>query len=86
MANKSKSLATGATSGTLADDMTCRYGPMMGGKDLIQALGYGNGQAFRQALRQGRLGVPVFNLPARQGKFALTIDIAAYIQSASETR
>jgi hypothetical protein len=81
---KMNSFAT--TSGNLIDDLVLRFGPMIGGKDLIQALGYSNGQAFRQAVRQDRLGVRVFNLPGRQGKFALTADVATWIQSSSEAR
>ncbi len=70
----------------LIDDLVNRYGPVMGGRDLIRALGYGNGQAFRHAARQGRLGVRIFNLPGRSGKFALTADVAAWIKSVIETR
>ena len=86
MTTKCKSEVSGEVSGKLIDDLARRYGPMIGGKDLIQVLGYRNGQTFRQAVRQGRLGIRVFNLPARQGKFALTADVAAWIQSVSEAR
>lgn len=75
-----------SASDNLVDELPRRYGPIMGGKDLFQALGFHNGQAFRQALRQGKLGVRVFNLPARQGKFALTAEVAAWLQLASEAR
>jgi hypothetical protein len=83
---KSKSEVSGEASDKLTDDLVRRYGPMIGGSDLFHVLGYRSGQAFRQAVRQGRLGIHVFNLPARQGKFALTADVAAWIQSASEAK
>jgi hypothetical protein len=67
----------------IADDLVTRYGPMIGGAELMKALGYSNGQAFRQAYRSNRLGVRVFNIPARQGKFALTIDVADWLVSVS---
>ena len=67
----------------IADDLVARYGPMIGGTDLIKVLGYSNGQAFRQAHRSNRLGVRVFNIPARQGKFALTTDVANWLASVS---
>ncbi len=86
MTTNCKSKVSGETSGKLIDDLARRYGPMIGGTDLFHVLGYRNGQAFRQAVRQGRLGIHVFNLPARQGKFALTADVAAWIQSASEAQ
>jgi hypothetical protein len=67
----------------IADELALRYGPMIGGSDLIKALGYSNGQAFRQAHRTKRLGIKVFNIPSRQGKFALTSDVAQWLISVS---
>jgi hypothetical protein len=75
-----------ASSDQLVAELTALFGPLVGGDDLIKILGYRNPAAFRQAQRQGRLGVRVFNLPARRGKFALTAEVAAWIQSASEAR
>lgn len=67
----------------ITNDLAMRYGPMIGGMDLIRALGYSNGQAFRQAHRTNRLGVRVFNIPARQGKFALTSEVANWLAEVS---
>lgn len=77
-----KSIAQSQTA-KIADDLVARYGPMIGGTELMKALGYSNGQAFRQAHRSNRLGVRVFNIPARQGKFALTTDVADWLVSVS---
>lgn len=83
MTKKTKSEAISTPNGSLVDDMALRYGPMIGGTDLIRALGYTNGQAFRQAYRTDRLGVRVFNMPSRTGKYALTTDVAQWLTSVS---
>jgi hypothetical protein len=69
--------------GALMDVLLTRFGPLLGGADLVQALGYSNAAAFRQARRQGRLGVHVFDLPSRRGKFALTSDVVLWLANAS---
>ena len=84
MITKSKSPVSCAANHDLFGDLVGRHGPILGGKDLFQALGYNNGQAFRQALRQDRLGVRVFNLPGRQGKFALTAEVADWVLTMSQ--
>lgn len=86
MSKKSQPIVVRGGIDNLVDGLTRRYGPIMGGKDLFQSLGFSNGQAFRQAVRQDRLGIEVFNLPGRSGKFALTVDVALWIRSASEAR
>jgi hypothetical protein len=74
---------TGSYCEQLTDELCKRYGPLIGGVDLIKALGYTNGQAFRQAHRYERLGVRVFNVPSRQGKYALTADVANWLATVS---
>jgi hypothetical protein len=61
-----------------------KHGPLMGGTDLIRALGFSNTAAFREAHRKGRLGVHIFSIPERRGRFALTQDIAAWIEQVSQ--
>jgi hypothetical protein len=85
VSQKSKSNVDRIPNGELVCELALRYGPMIGGRDLIQALGCSNGQAFKQAIRQDRLGVRIFNLPARRGKFALTKDVANWLSTASVT-
>lgn len=60
------------------------YGPLLGGADLIKSLGYRTHSAFRRAQRLGLLGVRVFSIPDRKGKYALTRDIAAWIEKVAE--
>lgn len=56
-----------------------KYGPLLTGEDLRIALGFPSLSAFRQALLRKRVPVPVFSLPQRHGKFALSSDIAAWL-------
>lgn len=63
----------------LEEELTARYGPMVSNEDLRVALGYPSKEAFRQALSRKRAPVPVFSLPQRRGKFALTKDVAAWL-------
>lgn len=63
----------------LESDLLSRYGPVIGQDDLRQALGYSSMDAFRQALSRRHLPVPVFALPHRRGKFALSKDIAHWL-------
>jgi hypothetical protein len=67
-----------------AQTLSDRYGPLMSGDSLCRALGYENGQAFRQARRQKRLGIHVFNVPSRRGLFALTADVAKWLSTVSQ--
>lgn len=56
-----------------------RYGPLMGGANLVKALGFTNSKALRQARLQNRLGVRVFSVPHRKGAYAHTRDVAAWL-------
>jgi hypothetical protein len=63
----------------IESEMLDRYGPLIGGADLIRALGYRSNSAFRRADRMRILGVRVFSIPDRKGKYALTRDIAEWL-------
>lgn len=63
----------------LSRDLLLRYGPMLSGKELLQALGYKTADAFRQALSRDLIGVPVFTIAHRRGKFALSKDVAHWL-------
>lgn len=56
-----------------------RYGPVLGGQNLRQVLGFASAAAFRKAASRGTLPVPVFNVPNRRGRFALTQEVAAWL-------
>lgn len=55
------------------------YGPMLGGATLFKALGYPSASALRSAIYRGQLSVPIFEIPPRRGRFALTADVAAWL-------
>lgn len=63
----------------LESDLLSRYGPVIGQDDLRKALGYPSMDAFRQALSRCHLPVPVFTMPRRRGKFALSRDVARWL-------
>ena len=70
----------------LKEDLMKLYGPMIYGKVLYMALGYGSGDAFRQAVSRKSVPVPVFPIENRRGKFALTKDVALWIAKQSTRR
>lgn len=63
----------------LEQQLTTRYGVMLGSKDLWRELGFRSPSAFRQALVRGTLDVPVFEVQNRRGRFALAKDVAAWV-------
>jgi hypothetical protein len=63
----------------LETDMLSLYGPTMFGKHLIQALGFGSADAFRQAVSRKTIPVAIFPIEKRKGKFALTKDVAYWL-------
>lgn len=68
-----------ALSAELEQQLTTRYGVMLGSKDLWRELGFRSPNAFRQALARGTLDVPVFEVQNRRGRFALAKDVAVWI-------
>lgn len=63
----------------LTSELTARFGVLMSNSDLRQALGYTSADAFRQALYRKTVPVPVFSIPNRRGKFALTTEVASWL-------
>jgi hypothetical protein len=58
-----------------------KYGPLVGGEELICILGFKTKAAFYRSLRMNKLGVEVFNIEGRKGKFALTENVADWLSS-----
>ncbi len=81
MTNRDQAGATseGATQQLLAQ-LLDRYGPVIGGPDLRRVLGFPSAAALRQAALRGTLPVPVFVLPNRKGRFALTSEVSSWLQ------
>lgn len=68
----------------LYEDLRARHGPILGGGDLAQAMGYRTLAAFRQARRRGQVEVALFTLPNRRGVFALGLDVARWLANACQ--
>lgn len=58
-----------------------QYGPLIGGADLARVAGFRTLEAFKSATRRGRVGFKVFSIPGRQGRFASTADVAAWLET-----
>ena len=56
-----------------------KYGPIIGGNDLVKILGYKTPGAFNKSIRQSRIGLLIFDIPGRKGKFAYTSDFANWV-------
>lgn len=63
----------------LTQTMLKQYGPLMGGEDLWKSLGYKSWASFAKATRAGTIGVKIFNVAGRRGRFALTTDVASWL-------
>ena len=68
---------------TLANEMQrqmlMQYGPLLGGSALYQALGFPSAAGMRQAALRNQVGVRLFSIENRRGKFALTRDVAHWL-------
>lgn len=67
----------------LEKDLLREFGPLIGGVELQRALGFKSAVTFRRAARLGQLPVKVFEVQGRRGKFALTSDVARWLNKVS---
>jgi hypothetical protein len=63
----------------LYEELVSRYGVMLTSAQLIKVLGYSSANAFRQAIARNKVPVPLFQIPARRGRFALARDVALWL-------
>jgi hypothetical protein len=56
------------------------HGPMLTGEPLRRALGFQTYAAFHRSNSKGVIGVRIFSIPGRRGQFALTTDVADWIE------
>ncbi len=68
----------------LRNDLTRTYGPLLGSKQLIHALGFRTQSALSRSIREGHLTVHMFSLPGRTGRFATAVDVARWIATQRE--
>jgi hypothetical protein len=64
----------------LANWMLKEHGPLLGGQALYAALGFRTYAAFHRAHQRGEIGVHVFIIEGRRGMFALTVDVACWLE------
>ena len=67
----------------LVDHMMVRFGPTLGGEDLYAALGFKTYASFHRSKLRGELGIHVFKLQGRKGWFALTDEVADWLEKQS---
>lgn len=67
-------------------ELSTKHGPLMGSAGLRMALGFSTQESFRQAIVRDKVGVPVFSIPGRRGKFAHTSDVAAWLAQLGTTQ
>lgn len=63
----------------LLNDLSSRYGEVIGGEMLSKALGFQSVAAMKQAIKRGTLHIPTFFIESRRGRFALTTDVADWL-------
>lgn len=63
----------------LRQSLTDQYGHMVGGADLANLLGFRSTDTLRKAIANNTLTLKTFSVPGRQGKFALTFEVAAWL-------
>jgi hypothetical protein len=57
--------------------------PLLGGEQLRSALGFRSSDAFRAAIRSGRVPVELIKIDGRKGWFAKSAAVAAWLDSLS---
>lgn len=62
------------------------YGPLIGGPHLIKVLGFRSNAAFRRSERLGMIGVRIFEIKGRKGRFARTEDVEKWLEKISESK
>lgn len=67
----------------IEEQLTTEFGPLIGGADLWKTMGFKSQGAFKRAQRNGLLGIKVFEIQNRKGLFALTHELAAWIDLVS---
>jgi hypothetical protein len=65
----------------IKDELFEKYGYLIGGSDLTKVMGYRSSAAFYRAATLNIVGVKVFSIQDRKGKFALTVDVANWLEN-----
>lgn len=57
---------------------------LLSGTALRASLGFATGEAFRAAIRNGRIAVPLIKIAGRRGWFARAVDVAQWRKNLSD--
>ena len=68
----------------LASNLIANHGPLISGESLWRSIGFTSATAFRQAVAQDRIDIPVFSLPKRRGTYAFTKHVADWLKHLAE--
>lgn len=60
-----------------------QYGELMDSRSLMHVLGYKSCSTFKLAITNRTLGIKVFDVPGRRGKFALTRHVSSWLNQLS---
>ena len=63
----------------IIQELSSRYGELIGGDRLRHVLGFPTLASLKQALRRKTLTLPTFFIEGRRGRFALTSDVARWL-------
>jgi hypothetical protein len=63
----------------LQQDLSKRYGEVIGGDTLRLVLGFATMSAFKAAISRETLTLPTFFIKGRKGRHALTSEVAAWL-------
>lgn len=78
-------LARRSTTEHYEEQLARAYGQLLGLEALRHVLGYPSTVAMRRAHQRGVFPVPLRRLPGRRGLFALTKDVATWLEHLSDT-
>ena len=68
---------------TIYEELSTRFGLVVGGKDLAKALGFRSVKSLRGSFSRNALPIPVFQMAGRKGLWAKVEDVANWYMSLS---
>ena len=82
--NKDELMRSSDKLSAIKTDLFKQYGPLIGGLELRNILGYKAASTFNRAKRLNLLDLYVFEIPNRRGSFALTQDVVDWLERVSQ--
>ena len=78
--NRKRGKSMGNQPNQLKDELFEKYGYLIGGSDLAKIMGFRSSSSFNRAAKLKSVGIIVFSIENRKGKFALTEDVARWLE------